>query len=335
MNVLHLPYGAAMIDICSALSQKGIQATSCHLYSNRYNFKPDICMNLQNVQKGKRENKIHEIIKDAIKDYDVFHFHFGETFLPDKSDLEILKKANKKLVVHHHGSEVRTLTMARNFNNPYVLVKPQWTEDLIHKNLTLLSNYIDHAIVQDHELEPYIRNYYKNIHVIPNAVNLDDFSPKYPKNPNSVPLVVHAPTSRDLKGTEFVLNAVEQLKNSGLRFNFKLIEQMTFQEAKNLMEKADIVIDQLRIGAYGFVSTEAMAYGKAVICYIRDDLIKKYPEGLPIANATPKTIRGVLENLISDPQKCRELGMNSRKYVEKNHNIQKSVEKYINIYNQL
>lgn len=324
-----------MIDICCALREKGVNATSCHLYNNRYNFKPDICLNLQHIPKNERETKIYEIIDKSIKDFDIFHFHFGETFFPDKHDLELIKRAGKKMVVHHHGSEVRRLSIARRFNNPYVIVKPEWTEELIHKNLTLLSNYIDHAIIQDYELEPYIKDYYKHIHVIPNAVNLDEFSPAYPNDQNSIPLVVHAPTNRDLKGTEYIINAVEQLKNAGLKFDFKLIEKLSFQEAKKLLKQADIVIDQLRIGAFGFVSTEAMAYGKTVICYIRDDLIKKYPHGLPVVNANPKTIGNVLENLLTNPENSRLLGISSRQYAEKHHNIRKAAENYINIYNQL
>src|SRR5699024_7663680 len=137
---------------------------------------------------------------DSISKYDIFHFHFGETFFPDKSDLEILRQSGKKMVVHHHGSDIRRLPIAQK-KNPYVRVKPEWTEEKITNNLSMLSKYMDHAIVQDNELEGYIADFYKYVHVIPHAIILKKFTPQYPPMENASPLVVHAPTKRNLKGT--------------------------------------------------------------------------------------------------------------------------------------
>jgi len=333
LNILHIPYGSPMIDLCQALRLKGVNAESCHFYTNRYKFTPDTCLNLNSVPVNLREDKMKEFMNEAIKKYDIFHFHFGETFLPDKSDLEILKQAGKKMVVHHHGSEVRLLSVAKKLN-PYVRVKPDWNEEKIHKNLSLLSSYIDHAFVQDYELEGYIRDYYKEIHVIPHTIDPNKFQPNYPQEKLS-PLIVHAPTLRDLKGTEFILAAVSQLKQAGILLNFRLIEGTSYKETKQLLSQADIVIDQLRIGACGYVSTEAMALGKPVICYIRNDLVNKYPTEIPILNANPDSITTVLKDLISKPEIWKELGHRGRTYVERYHSIHKVADYYIDVYKKL
>ncbi|MEW4281682.1 glycosyltransferase family 4 protein [Priestia megaterium] len=333
MRVLHLPYGSPMIDLCHSLRLKGVDATSCHFYTNRYNFKPDICLNFDAVQIQFREKKIRNYMKEVINKYDIFHFHFGETFLPDKSDLEFLKNHGKKMVVHHHGSEVRSLTMARKFN-PYVLVKPEWTDIKIQENLKILSRYIDHAIVQDYELKSYIKDHYRTTHVIPNSINIEEFQPNYPK-PKRFPLIVHAPTLRNLKGTEFVLKAVNQLKREGVPINFQLIEGLSHQETKQLLSKADIVIDQLRIGACGYITVESMALGKPVICYVREDLLKQYPKEFPVINANPDTITDVLREVIKKPEKWTQIGKRGRFYVNKFHNINKNINQYIEIYSNL
>jgi len=333
MKVLHIPYGSPMINLCKALRHKGIDATSCHFYSNRYNFKPDFNLNLDKTPSNQREAKLKEYLNRVIKDYDIIHFHFGETFFPDKSDLELLKKAGKKMVVHHHGSDVRLLSKAKALN-PYVRVKPEWSEEKIRKNLSILSNYIDYAVVQDYELKDYIQEYYKEVHVIPHAIDLNQFQPNYPEA-KAIPLIVHAPTLRDLKGTEFILAAVNQLKKEGLSFEFKLIEGMTFDETQKALIQSDIIIDQLRIGASGYISSEAMALGKPVICYIRQDLVKKYPDGLPIVNANPDSITTVLKNLLSQPKTWKELGKQGRTYVENHHDIRKLGESYIEVYKKL
>ncbi|QDP42076.1 glycosyltransferase family 4 protein [Radiobacillus deserti] len=333
MNVLHIPYGSPMIELCHALRLKGVEATACHFYENAYNFKPDQSLKLNQKSSTERERQIEKFLKDSMNKYDIFHFHFGETFFSDKRDLPILKAAGKKMVVHHHGSDIRLLSVAKK-NNPYVRVKPEWTEEKIYKNLETLSKYIDHAIVQDYELEEYISNSYKHVHVIPHTIDTKQFKPVYP-TPKQSPLIIHAPTMRDLKGTEYILHAVNALKQEGYSFQFELIEGYSYEETKDLLAKADIVIDQLRIGASGYISSEAMAYGKPVVCYIRDDLVSKYPKELPIVNANPSTICDVLRNLLQHPEKWSELGTRGRRYIENYHDASVVADQYMNIYKRL
>ncbi|GGB49079.1 glycosyltransferase family 1 protein [Virgibacillus dakarensis] len=333
MRVLHISYGSPMIELSKALRSMGVQSTSCHFNEHPFKFKPDICLKLNLLPETERYTKIKQFLQESIQTYDIFHFHFGETFFPDKKDLEILKQAGKKMVVHHHGSDIRLLSVAKK-NNPYVRVKPGWTEGKINNSLAVLSKYIDHAIVQDHELERYISDSYKYIHVIPHIIDHNELQPNYPKG-KATPLIVHAPTKRDLKGTEFILEAVKQLKNSGVSLEFKLIEGMDHQETMKLLAKADIVIDQLRIGSYGYLSTEAMALGKPVICYIREDLIDKYPAKIPIVNANPDTITTVLGNLINTPNQWKSLGVKGRAYAKQHHSAQKVINQYIEVYKKL
>lgn len=323
-----------MIELSKGLQVKGIQSTTCHFDAHPFNFQPDICLHLNKYRAPAREAKINKFFKKSIQMYDIFHFHFGETFFPHKKDLNILARAGKKMVVHHHGSDVRLLSIAKK-NNPYVKVKPEWTEEKIKNNLSILSKYIDHAIVQDYELEGYISNFYKHVHVIPHALNVHAFKPQYPPMNDALPRVVHAPTKRNLKGTEAILTAVNKLKKDGLSFEFTLIEGKDHEETIKFLATADIVIDQLRIGSYGYTSSEAMALGKPVICYIREDLKEKYPKELPIVYADPHTITKVLRNLLNNPEKLRNIGMLGRAYVQKYHDTDKIVNKYIDIYKKL
>lgn len=334
LRVLHIPYGGLpMINLCRALRLKGVDATACHFYKNPFQFESDVCLNLHDLPKHKRLAEIRKYFEKAIKEYDIFHFHFGGTFFPDKSDLRMLQKAGKKMIVHHRGSEVRILPVARK-NNPYVKVKPVWTEKKIRNDLTTLSKYIDHAIALDYEIESYIKEYYKNTHVIPHIVDIGKLQPNYP-TVKPTPLIVHAPTKRNIKGTESVLKAVKQLKSEGVSFDFKLIEGMDHSETMKLLSQADIVIDQLRIGTEGFFSLEAMALGKPVICYIREDLVSKYPKEFPIVNANPDNIGEVLKNLIANPEQWKKLGVQGRAYVKKYHSSANVVDQYIDIYKML
>lgn len=328
-----------MTVMCQALRSIGVEATSCHFEQGRYQFKPDICLHLEKLSPRERMEKKREFLLEAAQKYDVFHFHFGETFFPDRSDLAFLKNLGKKLVVQHRGSEVRRLSIARKMGNPYVFVKENWrNESKIIDNLKELSKYIDHAIVADHELLPYIKDYYKHVHVIRQVIDPNQFAPVYPSPSKKKPLIVHCPSHRKMKGTKYILDAIKKLKKkkrNKLKFDFLLLENVPHHEVLRAYRQADLVIDQLRIGAFGIASLEGMALGKPVICYIRDGLEKTYPPGLPIYQANPDTIYRAIKKLIKHPEKRKKLGIKGRRYVEQFYNSKEIAKDLLKLYKHL
>ncbi|CAG7649056.1 glycosyltransferase family 4 protein [Paenibacillus allorhizosphaerae] len=334
-KVLLSPHGIGASTLAHALRSSGVHATSCSFYKDVYSYLSDVCLNLDLYPMELRAKIRDAYFEEALEIYDIFHFHFGSTFFePDKRDLKLLKNRGKKLIVHHNGSDARLLSVARSFNNPYVVVKETWPEEKVHANMRLLSSSIDHAIINDYELMPYVKPYYKHVHVVPYAIDVQQMKPVYPA-PDSQPLVVHAPSHREIKGTEFVVAAVERLRKEGHKLQFKLLENLPHTEVMQLYRQSAIVIDQLRIGTYANLSMEAMAMGKPVICYIRDDLRNTFPPGLPIVSANPDTIYEVLKDLLNRPEDWHRLGMAGRSYVEQHHSYGKVAQKLIDVYKQL
>ncbi|MGM7719608.1 glycosyltransferase family 4 protein [Metabacillus sp. Hm71] len=341
MKVIHLPLNASQMSIiCKGLRENGVEAKACNFVDHEFGFKDhnDICLYLEKIKNKKlKQQKLKNFYEQVINKYDIFHFHFTDlTVFPSQSELKYFKKLGKKMVIQHCGSEVRRLSVARSFNNPYVQVKEFWQdESRITALLQKLSNIFDQAVVADHELYHYVKDFYKNVHIINQVIDLEKISPSYPSRTNKKPLVVHAPSHQKVKGTEFVLDAVQRLKAAGYLFEFKLIEKMKNERALQLYRQADIIIDQLCIGAFGIVSLEAMALGKPVICFIRDDLIKTYPSNLPIVNASPITIYNVLEHILSNPTERYNLGVKGRKYVEKHYDANIVAKQLIDLYNKI
>ena len=128
---------------------------------------------------------------------------------------------------------------------------------------------------------------------------------------------------------------MEELKQEGHKFRFEFITGVAHDEVIELYSKADIVIDQLRIGWYGVASVEAMALGKCTVAYIREDIEHHLtPFNKPIVNANPETIKEVIKELIYDRNKVVEKGRTGRKFVEDYHCMNKVATKYKNIYDE-
>lgn len=136
--------------------------------------------------------------------------------------------------------------------------------------------------------------------------------------------IVHAPTNRALKGTKFVLEAIEHLAAElGDRFRFTLLEGLPHEEAVQRYRQADLLVDQLLIGWYGMVATETMRMGIPAVAFIEDDHLPAIPSAmaaqLPVIRADPSNLAAVLRRLVTEREQLVELGRRSRAYVEAWH----------------
>ncbi|QOY34211.1 glycosyltransferase [Anaerobacillus isosaccharinicus] len=275
----------------------------------------------------------HEIakqVKHIINTFDCFHFHYASSLLLDFKDLPLIKSTGKKMIMHHWGNDVRFHEQAK-VNNPYVYTGDSPSNEIIHERLTKISAHIDEAIVQDHEVLPYVEPYYKKVNVAPIAIDLDKFNPKYPDCKKNVPLILHAPTNPEFKGTKYIEAAIKELANTHT-FEYKRLEKLSNAEIIKIYRDADIIADQILCGSYGLLSVESMALGKPVITFIRPDIANTFPSGLPIVNANPDTVYEKLKLLIEQPSLRKELGMLGRKYVENYHSKEIVTDKLIQIY---
>ncbi len=102
-----------------------------------------------------------------------------------------------------------------------------------------------------------------------------------------------------------------------------------------MMRECDVFIDQIVIGDYGLAAIEAMALGKAVICYIKPSVRERLPHDLPIVSATPDDLPVILSRLLSDGAWRAELGRRGRAYVEKHHDARTIAKQLLEIYREL
>jgi Glycosyl transferases group 1. len=209
----------------------------------------------------------------------------------------------KKTVINYRGSHARLGSVGKK-QNPYEhLIQKEYDDEKTEKYLKRASRYIDIALVPDHELYPSVAKYFDHVEVIRRAIDTSVIDPSYPNPENEYPDHCTCPLAivRN-KGTTFVLEALNELEETH-DFERVLIENSPHEEVIQILQQADIVIDQLLQGTHGVLSIEAMAAGTPTVCYLRDDLIDTYPGSIPIVNANPDTIKSVLSNLINSPQK--------------------------------
>jgi len=358
LRVLHCPAMVAgtLQTLARAERKLGIDSWVVAFSPSTYGYKPDEILWNADDQLLVMEAKRWALLYRALKHFDILHFNFGQSIMPERvlraensdehfsllwqmyklyarvlelRDLPVLKKAGKGIVVTYQGDDARQGDFCRrNFETHHafeVELGYYSPESDAHKRrkIDVFSRYADRI----YALNPDV------LHMLPyraeflpySQIDLTDWQPIHDaRSTNQTPVVVHAPTHRLGKGTRFILDAVSRLKSEGVALQFLLVEGVAQTEARRTFQRADLLIDQLLTGWYGGVAVEAMALGKPVICYIREDDLKFVParmrEDLPIINAMPGTIYEVLREWMTKRRhELPELGRRSRAYVEKWH----------------
>ncbi|THE09244.1 glycosyltransferase family 1 protein [Bacillus timonensis] len=319
-----------MNTLSEGLNRQGIIAHTINYYPYYLNYDSNYTWSLIGQRSTPLINeKLRKLTNEFLHHYDLFHFHFGTSLTLDWSDLPLYKSSGKAILMQHWGSDVRIFSKAIELN-PYALVKNK-NEYQIKTKLSKLSDNIHNCVVFDMELYQYVKEFYKNVHVLPSMINLKKYQPIKNAIPNKKPLIVHAPTSPAIKGTKYILEAIESL-NDKYDFDFRLVKGLSHDEAIKIYQAADLIIDQLHIGSYGLFAVEAMAMGKPVICWISDFMKDHYPNNLPIIIANPETIKDTIEFILRNIDLLPEIGIKGRQYVEMNHDMVKNSKDVLSLY---
>lgn len=272
--------------------------------------------------------------------FNTFHFYYGTSLFPYQLDLPLYKLFGKKVIMEYLGTDCQLYE--------YSIKKYKWTnsfgrfplkqdglnnDKIITKRLKRESGYIDKKFV----CAPLYSEFVNKSTVLPLAIDISDFNFS-PLEKKDKLRIMHAPTHRGFKGSDYILEALNKLIEEGYPLEIDLVEGVTHLELKNRYLKCDIFIDQILAGWYGTASIEAMAIGRPVICFMRNDYFKEidYNIDIPIISADPDSIYDVLKETINFPfERLQEIGVSSRKFVEEIHDVKKVTKKLIGEYKAL
>jgi len=355
-TVIHLPtsVGGNPQGISDHFNQLGLKSVSWAFVQNQFNYKVD-----KYIWKKTDSRLICELKRICALRYiflfDAIFFNYGSSlypcleYTPNKSDsmvrklfkklyyiyyssfqkleLTLLKTLRKKIFIQFQGDDARQGDYCRNnFAISSALADPDHysssSDEARRKHVKFMCKYSSNVFALNPDL----------MHILPantvflpySHISLSVWTPSYSQMDDRPLRICHAPSDRKIKGTQFIIEAIESLRAKGYLFELVLVEGVSNDDAKALYQTADVFIDQLFCGWYGGVAVEAMALGKPVICYLREDDLKFIPSEMrseiPIINATSDSIEDVLRHVLEMPRfTLYQIALRSRLYVEKWH----------------
>ena len=166
------------------------------------------------------------------------------------------------------------------------------------------------------------------------ATDVESIEPVWPRTDGPIRLL-HAPTSESIKGTPFILAAIERLK-ARWPIELSLVRNLPHAAAMQLYARADLVIDQLLAGWYGGFAVEVMALGKPVASYIRDTDLARIPAAmrtdLPVRRLSLPTLEADLELLLQRRNEWPEWARRGRSFVLQWHNPRRIADAMLRAY---
>ena len=312
--------------LAGGLRERGIRVTAVtrELLPLRAGMKYDVVLDFRGSNRWHWGFKTLYYYFKFFLQHNAFIFLYGVSLLPRNLDLPILKLFHKKTIMWFLGSDIRHYEsveaaikkMGIKYRQSEALrISPERLKQkkkMIHR----VEKYVNYIVTGPSIAQLLTRRYYR----IP--IPLDTSNIRYNSMPNPKPVVVHAPTSDEKKGTSYLLEAVEKLKNEGYEFEFHLFRNMSNIKVREALSAADIAVDQLFAPSPGMFALESMAAGCAVLGG-NIPQFAGFPQELPIIHTDPDNIYQNLKRLLENPKLRQELGKKGREYVEKYHDSRK------------
>jgi glycosyltransferase involved in cell wall biosynthesis len=335
MRILHAPqnYADQAGSVVRALRALGHDAEYWEYGESRFGFEAD-----RRIDVSSGDPKIlWQTFLEAKDRFDVFHFHFANSFfpyhwavVPPYWDLPALRMLGKKVFFTFHGSDCRIRKIAEE-KNPYAaefFADTTPDDDRLQKSINVIKTYANKMFAVSVELLFYV----PEAKPIPRAIDLSRW-PEQPAVQRKVPRIAHFPSRRSFKGTARIVEGMEQLRREGIAFDFQLLEDIPNEKLKGVLRETDVLVDNVLMGDFGVASIEAMACNRVAVAWLSEP-VRRANSGIPVYEVTPETFVDQLRILIEDVGLRKRLAQVGRQYVADHFDSVHAAREYVQAYEQ-
>lgn len=348
MRVLHCPTdtGGHAWTLSRAERAWGVESDVMVRRSNWFQYPNDIDLHLEGRSLFGAGLRATSFLASAIRNYDVFVFNGGMSLFDLRQyhlhylEIPLLKRMGKRIVMIFQGCDARIrgrclaypVSACAECHDAYGYPCNDSLDRKKRARWRKIAKYADRVFA----LNPDLLHDLPGAELLPYAsVDLQAWAPTKARRQRDRVVILHPPSSRNVKGTRHIIEVIRRLEGKGYPIDFILMENLPHSQVKEIYQQADIMIDQLLVGWYGGAAVEAMALAKPVLCYLREEDLDRFvpfKEKIPLMSATQETLYDRLVELIEDPARRARIGEESRRYVEEVHDPIRIAERLIRVY---
>lgn len=252
------------------------------------------------------------------------------------AQLRWLRASGKVLAVSFHGDDVRPISEIRRawFEADAALALPEYDESLRSSRLrysAAIAAECDLLYVSTPDLLPFVPGA-ELLPTVPSRPFARAAGPSRLRTPAGGPLrVVHAPSNPVVKGSDLIVDCIEDLRAAGLPVELRMLKGQPVAEVVAAVREADVLVDQVNLGWYGVLAVEAMSLGIPTLARLDPDYVALFESatgsglgsGAPISFGSQAELGAVVESLARG-ELSGELGRlsrDSRSFVHRHHDV--------------
>lgn len=332
-NVAGFPY-----DFSKMHNQCGDYARLVTLHRNVFNYPEDLCLDLPypkgsltkfwHKQKERAQNKRKReeshyfrpknfaeslyfkfedirrkrvvertIQENNLDDSDIIFYDSGIDFYRNSAQAKKWKEAGKKIILCYYGSDLRIRGIVREM------------EELADFSITGEYDHLKLNPKLEFMFYPY------------DSSEL----PERKEKTDHICRIAHSPTHRLYRGTDQIIEVIEELKKIR-KFEFCLLENMPRHQVLEAKSRCDIGIEcignYLGASGYGKSGLEMFAFGAPVVTSMPEEYSGWLPENPFIVANTKQDLHDRLLELIDNPGLVARKGEESKRWLEKYHGLE-------------
>lgn len=357
MRILHLPTptGGNAWGLSQGERKIGMESYVLYREQSVFQYPADRVIFSKQDEEYYRKRTIQKnfrLFKEFLRilpQFDLFHYNFGSTLFEYSvgnvmlDELVSLRLTGKKIFTTFNGCDIRqrTVSLVRNQNSVCNLnyCNNICNEEPKRKKIKKFSRYSDHIFALNPDLLWYLPDDKSSFlpYTIASWYNIPDINRK---EVNKKFTIVHSPTNRSIKGTDYLIGAIKELQSLYPdQIELNVIENVNNLDSLQMYINADLVVDQLLVGWYGAFAVEVMKMGKPVVAYIHQDDLDFIPKSMrndldsSVISLNPSNIFTGLEYYFLNKDELEKKGKNGKKFVEKWHEPKKIAMNLKKFYN--
>ena len=267
-------------------------------------------------------------------------------FFFNKFFFKILKKNNKKIFLLAAGGDAFYWSQGRSRlkYGPFEDVLKYDLKSNLHPAQNerfkefneYMADEVDGIIPNNFEYEISYKGHKNLLNTIPSPINTEKINFTENIVDNKI-VIFHGLNRYGIRGTRHVEEAYRLLeKKYPNKLELIIDGNMPLEKYLNVLNKANIVIDQTYSHSVGINSLYALALGKVVLGGSEPEALESLGvKNSPVINIRPnaQNIVEQVEILLNNKIKIKALGIESRRYVEKIHNYKRISEKFLETWN--
>jgi glycosyltransferase involved in cell wall biosynthesis len=334
LRILHA--GSDICGVPAALAraqrQLGHDARAMRYAASPFGFDGDLNVAYDSTRSGadRMSVRLRTLARTAPR-YDVFHLHAFDSLLPRLLDAPLLRAIGRTVVVHFHGCDIKqtaAATSPQEVHCSHCEVRADCSLADQTRRKRMAERFADHIVVSTPDLLAAV----PTARWIPNPVDLGRWPPAVSSAPrNGAFTVAHIPSDPVLKGTRFVVAAVEELQRRGYPVRLRLATNVPHSDMPRMYRDADLYIDQLNFGWYGVAATEAMAMRRPVAAFLFPWVARDFGEP-PVIRVDRSSLTDVLAWVMERPALLAVAADSGFEYVQRVHDPRHVAEQLIELY---